>query len=148
MNISELKILLQAGEWNDIKFKNDLAGKAFEFFIPELDKEVDMASDLVKAMFGGSPQAGPPVEGPVEGPVALFATDRAILAALRAGEHSRSELLKTLGRARRSGNFRKAIDKLLREQLIERTLPAKPNSRLQKYRLTGQGTPDATERNS
>ena len=129
------------------QYKNDRGGKAFEFFIPELDKEVDMASDLAKAMFGGSPQADAsgevpvevPVEGPVEDLVTLFATDRAILAALRAGEHSRSELLKTLGRARRSGNFRKAIDKLLREQLIERTLPAKPNSRLQKYRLTTKG---------
>lgn len=36
------------------QYKNDRAGKAFEFFIPELDKEVDMASDLVKAMFGKS----------------------------------------------------------------------------------------------
>jgi len=32
-------------------YKNDRAWKAFEFFIPELDKEVDMASDLMKAMF-------------------------------------------------------------------------------------------------
>ncbi len=31
---------------------NDRSGKAFEFFIPELDKEVDMASDLMKSMFG------------------------------------------------------------------------------------------------
>ncbi len=37
-------------------YKNDRAGKAFELFIPELDKEVDMASDLVKAMFGDARQ--------------------------------------------------------------------------------------------
>jgi len=37
-------------------FKNDRAWKAFEFFIPELDKEVDMASDLMKAMFSETPQ--------------------------------------------------------------------------------------------
>ncbi len=43
-------------------YKNDRAGKAFEFFIPELDKEVDMASDLVKAMFGGSPQVKAQIE--------------------------------------------------------------------------------------
>ncbi|MFH0727714.1 MAG: hypothetical protein V2B19_15405 [Pseudomonadota bacterium] len=35
--------------------KNDCAEKAFELFIPELDKEVDMASDLTKAMLGFSP---------------------------------------------------------------------------------------------
>lgn len=32
-------------------YNNDRAWKGFEFFIPELDKEVDMASDLMKAMF-------------------------------------------------------------------------------------------------
>ena len=31
---------------------NDRARKAFEFFISGLDAEVDMASDLLKAMFG------------------------------------------------------------------------------------------------
>ena len=36
--------------------KNDRSWKAFEFFIPELDKEVDMASDLMKAMFGRTDQ--------------------------------------------------------------------------------------------
>lgn len=38
-------------------YKNDRARKAFEFFIPELDKEVDTASDLIRAMFGGTPHA-------------------------------------------------------------------------------------------
>ena len=112
-------------------YKNDRAAKAFEFFIPGLDKEVDMASDLIKAMFGGAPQ--------VKVPVAVFATDRSILAALESVECGRSDLLKTLGHAQRSGNFRKAIDKLLKEHLIQRTIPNKPNSRLQKYRLTDKG---------
>lgn len=35
-------------------YKNDCAWKAFELFIPGLDKEVDMASGLMKAMFGGT----------------------------------------------------------------------------------------------
>ena len=32
--------------------KNDRAHKAVELFVPGLDKEVDMASDQIKAMFG------------------------------------------------------------------------------------------------
>ena len=36
--------------------KNDRAHKAFEF---RLDKEVDMASDLIKAMFGGIGKVSP-----------------------------------------------------------------------------------------
>jgi predicted HTH transcriptional regulator len=48
-------------EWQDLghpapTMKNDRAWKAFELFIPELDKEVDMASDLMKAMFSGASQ--------------------------------------------------------------------------------------------
>ena len=38
--------------------KNDRARKAFDLFIPGLDKEVDMASDLMKAMFGGAGEHG------------------------------------------------------------------------------------------
>lgn len=37
--------------------------------IPELDKEVDMASDLMKAMFGRDEQAGPEVTPEVTDPV-------------------------------------------------------------------------------
>ena len=84
----------------------------------------------MKAMFGGAP---------VEAPVELHASNRAVLVALVSAECGRSDLLKTLGHTQRSGNFKKVIDKLLREQLIERTIPDKPNSRLQKYRLTAKG---------
>jgi hypothetical protein len=40
--------------------KNDRAHKAFELFVPGLDKEVDMASDLIKAMLGKNKVATPP----------------------------------------------------------------------------------------
>jgi predicted transcriptional regulator len=36
-------------------------------------------------------------------------------------------------------SFKRHIDPLLVEGLIEMTVPDKPNSKLQKYRLTGKG---------
>ena len=49
------------------QYQDDRARKVFEFFVPELDKEVDMASDLVKAMFGKTP----PVKASSQSHVAL-----------------------------------------------------------------------------
>lgn len=52
--------------------KNDRPHKAFELFVPGLGKEVDMASDLIKAMFG-KPGKTPTV---VTGEVAVQVTDQ------------------------------------------------------------------------
>ena len=76
---------------------------------------------------------------PVEAPVELAITDKNILNTLSAEPLGRSALLKELGYSQRTGNFKKAIEKLLISGLIELTIPEKPNSRLQKYRLTGTG---------
>jgi predicted HTH transcriptional regulator len=77
--------------------------------------------------------------GQFEAPVTLFETDRAILAALRTGERGRKDILQALGHTQRSGNFKPSIEKLMKHVFIERTLPDRPNSRLQKYRLTAKG---------
>jgi hypothetical protein len=83
--------------------KNDRAHKAFELFISGLDKEVDMASDLIKAMFGktGKPTAKVPgeVAGEVTGEV------RRLLNALGEKSLGRTELQLALA-LKGQANFR------------------------------------------
>jgi predicted HTH transcriptional regulator len=111
--------------------KNDRAHKAFGFFIPGLDKEVDMASDLMKAMFAGTGKVSPKT-GEVTGKVMR------LLVCVR-GEMTRRELQAVL-ELRAEENFRKKyLMPALDADCLEMTIPDKPNSRLQKYRLTQKG---------
>ena len=66
-------------------------------------------------------------------------TDHKILSALAAQPLGRSPLLSELGYSQPTGNYKAAMTKLLQTRLIEPTIPDKPNSRLQQYRLTAQG---------
>jgi len=52
---------------------------------------------------------------------------------------SRSEIAARLGQATVSGQLNTVIRALLDGGLIERTIPEKPGSRLQKYKLTRKG---------
>lgn len=74
-------------------------------------------------------------KAPVEAPVDFSETERRILDALSTEPLGRSALLESLGYKQRTGNFKKAIERLLQVGYIEYTIPDKPNSRLQKYRL-------------
>lgn len=49
------------------------------------------------------------------------------------------EIAEHLGTKATTGGFRRALSKLLKLGLIAYTIPAKPNSRLQKYRITPSG---------
>jgi len=62
-----------------------------------------------------------------------------VLSALIHAPLSKSELARALGYKNTFGQLHERIRDLLAEGLIEYTLPEKPNSRLQKYRLTGKG---------
>ena len=65
-------------------------------------------------------------------------TSRKVLAVLMAGPMGRSAIAKALGHERISGAVNRSLRELLGKELIERTLPEKQNSRLQKYRLTAK----------
>jgi ATP-dependent DNA helicase RecG len=62
-----------------------------------------------------------------------------VLGLLGNGPLSKAELSAGLGHKEISGQLNKIIRLLLAEQNIEYTIPGKPNSRLQKYRLSDKG---------
>ena len=65
--------------------------------------------------------------------------EQRVLSILRQTPLSRSEISIGLGHKSISGRLNEAIRLLMDDKLIEYTIPEKPNSRLQKYRLTENG---------
>ena len=63
------------------------------------------------------------------------AQSKELLEALVGGPLSSAELIAVLGLKSKTGAFKRSIRELLEQELIEYTIPDKPKSRLQKYRL-------------
>jgi predicted HTH transcriptional regulator len=120
-------------EWPQIELIDEASGNQFTARVQRPQAQWVGAGEQV------STQGEASVEAPVEAPVALTDTDKKIMAALLEGPLGRSPLLNQLGYSQPTGNYKAAMTKLLQAQLIEPTLPDKPNSRLQQYRLTAQG---------
>ena len=68
------------------------------------------------------------------------AQSEAVLLALTYLPHSAMELIEILGLGTKTGSFKRAIKELLDQELVAYTIPEKPGSRLQKYRLTAKGS--------
>ncbi|MBI4027461.1 MAG: hypothetical protein HY360_20920 [Verrucomicrobia bacterium] len=69
-----------------------------------------------------------------------------IMFLLQKGESGKTALAKGLGHKTVSGELHKQIKRLLQQTLIAMTIPSKPNSRLQKYRLTATGEKELKKR--
>ena len=72
--------------------------------------------------------------------------DRRVLALLQPQDLGKAEISVHLGQKEVSGQLNKVIRVLMGQGRIEYTLPDKPNSRLQKYRLTPEGERALKER--
>ena len=71
--------------------------------------------------------------------VELTETQISVLKALENKSLSRKEIFTAIGMSGDSRSFKRNIEPLLTAALIEMTIPDKPNSRLQKYRITKKG---------
>ena len=65
--------------------------------------------------------------------------DAKVLSLLASKPMSKADLSRNLGQKEVSGQLNKVVRSLLADGLIEYTVPDKPQSRLQKYRLTAKG---------
>ena len=85
------------------------------------------------------PESKAQVEAQVEAQVIFTELELRMLLSCREESRSGQELLNVAGYTTRTGNFKRSLEKLLQAALMEMTIPDRPNSRLQKYRLTAKG---------
>jgi len=108
--------------------KNDRSVKAFEFFLPD-------GMDELKKPYKK------PYKSPYKSPTQLNIPEAVhrLLVALATDERTSASLQEELGLKHRATFQENYIRPALDLGLIEYTIPDKPNSRLQKYRLTEKG---------
>ena len=75
----------------------------------------------------------------VKAQVDLTTVEKSILESCKDAPRTGQELVTASGYATRTGNFKRSLEKLLIVGFIEMTIPEKPRSSKQKYRLTQKG---------
>ncbi len=105
----------------------------FELTIP-LAEETE-----VKTGSGPSQAQVEAQEAQVEAQDQLTSTEKGILRACSEESQDGRKLAGAVGYTSRTGNFKRALEKLLEAKLLEMTIPDKPRSSKQKYRLTAKG---------
>lgn len=102
---------------------------------PEFETDEDRTYFLIRLpTHPGSIQGSDTLEG-----AQSRAQSNEVLNSLGEATLSVNELVKTLGLKSKTGSIKRTLKELLSRELIEYTIPEKPKSRSQKYRLTRKG---------
>ena len=92
-----------------------------------------------RAARGGPPQVPGQCEAHDEAHEPMNDIERRILERCSDQPKSTHNLLQALGYETRTGNFKRALARMLNVGCLEMTIPAKPRSKKQEYRLTDKG---------
>lgn len=102
-------------------------------------KKAGLPEPEFKEEFGGLSVHFRKADKAQEAQVDLLNWQREVLKYCFDDEKTGKEIMKNAGYGSCTGNFKKGLQRLLDYRLLELTIPNKPNSRLQKYRLTDKG---------